>query len=164
MNSGMKFSDSISRILDFHGYRYAMNREPTGKVVLTNGCFDILHVGHVECLEYARSLGDCLIVAVNDDDGVKSLKGKSRPINPLESRMKMLKSLRCVDMVAAFPGVNASRLFSVLPINVYVKGGDYSFETLDPLERNALLKWNPEFRFFRFRTNVSTTKILEKMK
>lgn len=145
-----------------HGFKYVVCGSLSGKITLTNGCFDILHRGHVECLEYAKKQGDCLIVAVNDDDGVRQLKGEGRPVNCLEDRMVVLASLRYVDMVVSFHGTKATELFKVLHPDVYVKGGDYTFETLDKEERDTLMSWTPvpEFRFFPFKTNVSTTKIL----
>ncbi|HEY5601608.1 MAG TPA: D-glycero-beta-D-manno-heptose 1-phosphate adenylyltransferase, partial [Gammaproteobacteria bacterium] len=94
-------------------------------IVMTNGCFDILHKGHVQYLQQARQLGDRLIVAVNSDESVRQLKGAGRPINPLASRMTVLAALECVDWVVDFGEATPERLIcSVLP-QVMVKGGDY---------------------------------------
>ena len=95
------------------------------KIVMTNGCFDILHPGHVSYLQKARRLGDRLIIAVNDDASVQRLKGKERPINTLDRRMAVLAALACVDWVVAFSEDTPERLIcNVLP-DILVKGGDY---------------------------------------
>jgi len=95
-------------------------------IVMTNGCFDILHPGHVDYLEKARALGDRLIVAVNDDASVKRLKGSGRPVNPLCDRMRVLSALACVDWVVPFSEDTPERLYCKLLPNILVKGGDYS--------------------------------------
>jgi D-beta-D-heptose 7-phosphate kinase/D-beta-D-heptose 1-phosphate adenosyltransferase len=97
-------------------------------IVMTNGCFDILHPGHIDYLEKARRLGDRLIVAVNDDASVQSLKGTSRPVNPLATRMRMLAALSCVDWVVPFSEQTPEHLYCLLLPDVLVKGGDYSEE------------------------------------
>lgn len=96
------------------------------RMVMTNGCFDILHPGHIDYLERARKLGDRLIVAVNDDKSISRLKGSSRPINELTNRMKMLAALSCVDWVIPFSEDTPERLYSIILPDVLVKGGDYS--------------------------------------
>jgi len=98
------------------------------RIVLTNGCFDILHPGHVSYLQKARRLGDRLIIAVNDDASVKRLKGKDRPINTLDRRMAVLAALECVDWVVAFGEDTPERLICTLLPDVLVKGGDYKPE------------------------------------
>jgi D-beta-D-heptose 7-phosphate kinase/D-beta-D-heptose 1-phosphate adenosyltransferase len=95
------------------------------KVVMTNGCFDILHSGHVSYLQQARKLGDHLIVAVNDDASVKRLKGETRPVNTLESRMHVLAALGCVDWVVPFSEDTPERLICQVLPDLLVKGGDY---------------------------------------
>jgi D-beta-D-heptose 7-phosphate kinase/D-beta-D-heptose 1-phosphate adenosyltransferase len=94
-------------------------------VVMTNGCFDILHAGHVRYLEQARKLGDRLVVAVNDDASVAKLKGRDRPINPLEDRMAVLVALGSVDWVVPFSEDTPERLICAVQPNILVKGGDY---------------------------------------
>jgi D-beta-D-heptose 7-phosphate kinase / D-beta-D-heptose 1-phosphate adenosyltransferase len=96
------------------------------RMVMTNGCFDILHPGHIDYLERARKLGDRLIVAVNDDKSITRLKGSNRPINELTNRMKMLAALSCVDWVIPFSEDTPERLYSILLPDILVKGGDYS--------------------------------------
>jgi D-beta-D-heptose 7-phosphate kinase/D-beta-D-heptose 1-phosphate adenosyltransferase len=96
------------------------------RIVMTNGCFDILHPGHIDYLEKAKALGDRLVVAVNDDSSVRRLKGESRPINTLSTRMRMLSALACVDWVVPFKEDTPNRLYCKLLPDVLVKGGDYT--------------------------------------
>ena len=140
------------------------------KVVLTNGCFDILHRGHIECLNFAKRQGDILIVAVNDDDGVRELKGAGRPINCLKDRMFVLQNLKAVDYVVPFHGTEATECFKALAnhVDVYVKGGDYDMTSLNKNEVDALNLYHfgvqpIEFKFFKFKTMTSTTAMLKKL-
>lgn len=100
------------------------------KIVFTNGCFDILHVGHVRYLTAARDLGDCLIVGLNTDESVRRLKGPSRPINDENDRAEILSALSAVDHIVFFGEATASELIAGIKPDVYVKGGDYAIETL----------------------------------
>jgi len=96
--------------------------------VMTNGCFDLLHVGHLRYLEQARALGDALIVAVNSDDSVRRLKGPTRPLNAAADRMSVLAGLKCVDAVVEFGEDTPARLIGRVLPQVLVKGGDYTVE------------------------------------
>lgn len=100
------------------------------RVVLANGCFDLLHVGHVRYLEDARSWGTRLVVAINDDESVRRLKGEGRPLMPIEERAELLRSLRCVDRVVAFGEVNMEVTLRTLRPDVHAKGTDYTAETV----------------------------------
>ena len=100
-------------------------RQAGGRVVFTNGCFDILHRGHVSYLEQARSLGDLLVVAVNSDDSVRRLKGPHRPVNPVEDRVAVLAALSAVDAVVVFEDDSPAALIEAVRPDLYVKGGDY---------------------------------------
>ena len=100
------------------------------KVVFTNGCFDLLHVGHVRYLKAARELGDCLVVAINSDSSMRALKGSERPIVPEEQRAEILAALSCVDYVIIFQELDPSRLISLLQPDVLVKGGDWAPEQI----------------------------------
>jgi len=100
------------------------------KVVFTNGCFDLLHVGHVRYLKAARELGDCLVVAINSDDSMRALKGNERPIIPEEQRVEILAALSCVDYVIIFQELDPFRLISLLQPDVLVKGGDWAPEQI----------------------------------
>ena len=95
------------------------------RVVFTNGCFDLLHPGHIDYLERAAALGDVLIVGLNDDASVRRLKGDARPINPLQDRAVMLCALRAVDLVVPFAEDTPLQLISTLMPDILVKGGDY---------------------------------------
>ena len=99
-------------------------------VVTTNGCFDVLHLGHLRYLQAARQLGDLLVVAVNSDSSVRQLKGENRPLVPEEERAEMLAGLACVDYVVLFPELTPIALLSELKPNIHVKGGDYQLEQL----------------------------------
>jgi rfaE bifunctional protein nucleotidyltransferase chain/domain len=108
------------------------------RIVLTNGCFDILHVGHVDYLERARALGDILVVAVNSDASVRGLKGPNRPVNCEADRARILCALRAVDYAVIFDSPRATEVIRTLRPALYAKGGDYTPETLDAEERAAL--------------------------
>ena len=105
---------------------------------MTNGCFDLLHVGHVTYLEAARNLGDCLLVGVNGDAGVRELKGTGRPINVEQDRAAVLAALQSVDALSIFPEATATRFLRLAEPDIYVKGGDYTLETLNQEERRAV--------------------------
>jgi rfaE bifunctional protein nucleotidyltransferase chain/domain len=133
------------------------------RLVLTNGCFDLLHVGHVRYLAAARSLGDKLAVGLNGDASVRALKGNDRPLNQEADRAEVLAALAAVDYVAIFPDVRATRLIEAVQPDVYAKGGDYTPETLNPEERAALEKAGAEIRIIPFEQGYSTTNLLEQM-
>ncbi len=99
-------------------------------VVTTNGCFDVLHLGHLRYLQAARQLGDLLVVAINSDASVRELKGENRPLIPEDERAEMLAGLECVDYVVIFPELTPIELLSELKPNIHVKGGDYKLEQL----------------------------------
>ena len=105
-------------------------------VVTTNGCFDVLHLGHLRYLQAARQLGDLLVVAVNSDSSVRQLKGENRPLVPEAERAEMLAGLECVDYVVIFPESTPIDLLSELKPNIHVKGGDYKLEQL--IEREVV--------------------------
>ena len=107
----------------------AINRSSM-RIVFTNGCFDLLHQGHVEYLCKARNLGDCLVVGINTDASVRRLKGQGRPISPLKSRQMVLAALSCVDLVVPFSEDTPLELIKLVRPDVLVKGGDYSRETI----------------------------------
>lgn len=129
-------------------------------VVMTNGCFDILHVGHVKYLEAAKRLGDLLVVAVNTDESVKILKGPTRPLNNCEDRMNMLAALKCVDMVVAFSEETPARLIGKVLPDLLVKGGDYKPEQVAGYE--AVTKNGGQVLALDFHQGYSTTRLIEK--
>src|SRR4029077_12386032 len=108
------------------------------RIVTTNGCFDLLHVGHVRYLQAARALGDVLVVGLNGDGSVHELKGAGRPITTQNDRAEILAALACVDLVTIFPEIRAPKFLAAVRPAVYVKGGDYTPRTLDE-EEGAIL-------------------------
>lgn len=132
------------------------------RVVMTNGCFDILHTGHVAYLEEAKMRGDRLIVAVNDDDSVRRLKGEGRPVNPLEDRMAVLAGLASVDWVVPFSEDTPADLIGEVLPDVLVKGGDYKPEEI--AGAGAVLANGGAVEVLTFKEGRSTTSIIESMK
>lgn len=131
------------------------------KIVFTNGCFDILHAGHVEYLSTAKNFGDVLIVGLNDDDSVKRLKGSSRPINCQEDRAKVLLGLKAVDHVIFFGEDTAENLIAEVKPDVYVKGGDYTLQTLP--EAKIVQQHGGRVEFVNLLAGRSTTNIVDKI-
>lgn len=137
-------------------------RQRGERVVMTNGCFDILHAGHVAYLEEAKSLGDRLVVAVNDDDSVRRLKGESRPINALDDRMLVLAGLAAVDWVIPFAEDTPAELIAAVLPDVLVKGGDYEPDEI--AGGKDVLRNGGEVRVLSFRDGHSTSRIIEKLR
>ncbi|MCD7779517.1 MAG: D-glycero-beta-D-manno-heptose 1-phosphate adenylyltransferase [Candidatus Gastranaerophilales bacterium] len=131
-------------------------------IVTTNGCFDILHVGHVRYLEKAKSFGDVLIVALNSDKSVKKIKGDSRPINNENDRAEVLSALRSVDYVVLFDETSPIDLLLKIKPDVHTKGADYTIETLP--EAKGIIEAGGRIEFISFVEGKSTTSIIEKMK
>jgi len=139
-------------------------RDENRRLVLTNGCFDLLHVGHVRYLRTARALGDALAVAINGDESVRVLKGNGRPLNREADRAEVVAALECVDYVVIFMEVRATDLLDQVRPAIYVKGGDYTPETLDAGERDALERSGSEIRIVPFEKGHSTSSLIEKVK
>ncbi len=134
------------------------------KLVATNGCFDLLHLGHVRYLQAARALGDALVVGLNGDQSVRELKGPGRPINDEKTRAEMLAALECVDLVAIFSEVRATHFLEMAAPAIYAKGGDYSSETLNAEERAILQKLGAEIRIIPLEEGYSTSGLLERLR
>lgn len=134
------------------------------RLVLTNGCFDLLHVGHVRYLQQAEGLGDFLAVAVNGDESVEALKGPGRPVNSAEDRAEVLAALNCVDFVTIFPGLRATQVIEAVRPAIYVKGGDYTLESLDLEEVAALKKAGAEIKTLPLVPEKSTSRLIERMR
>jgi rfaE bifunctional protein nucleotidyltransferase chain/domain len=132
-------------------------------IVVTNGCFDLLHVGHVRYLKAARSLGDILIVGVNGDRSIRELKGDGRPLNNEEDRAEVVASLDSVDLVAIFPELRATRFIELAKPDVYVKGGDYDMESLNSEERAALEKIGAKIDIVPFEKEYSTSNLISRL-
>ena len=127
---------ATARILDRNRLiaRVAIARRHGARVIFANGCFDILHVGHVRYLEAARALGDLLVVGINADEQVRRLKGPGRPFVPERERAEVIASLRAVDLVTIFPEPTVEELLRALRPDVHAKGTDYTVETVPELE------------------------------
>jgi D-beta-D-heptose 7-phosphate kinase/D-beta-D-heptose 1-phosphate adenosyltransferase len=136
-------------------------RQQNKKIVFTNGCFDILHVGHVTYLQQAKQLGDYLIVAINDDDSITRLKGPGRPINTVEQRLAVLASLGVVDWVVSFADDTPKRLLKLLQPNILVKGGDYTVDQVVGAE--IVLAYGGDVRVLGVTKGISTTAIIDRM-
>ena len=137
------------------------SRSRNERIVMTNGCFDVLHAGHVSYLEEAKSLGDRLIVAVNDDASVKRLKGDSRPINALEDRLLVLAGMAAVDWVVPFAEDTPARLIQAILPDVLVKGGDYKPDEI--VGGKEVLQNGGEVRVLAFRDGHSSSRIIDRL-
>ena len=133
------------------------------KLVVTNGCFDLLHLGHVTYLEQARNHGDALLIGVNGDEAVRQLKGKDRPLNAEADRAAVLAALESVEGVCIFAEPTATRFLAAAQPDVYVKGGDYTVETLNSDERRAVEQAGGRIVIIPFVPGKSTTALLQKI-
>ncbi|MGN1125355.1 MAG: adenylyltransferase/cytidyltransferase family protein [Candidatus Gastranaerophilaceae bacterium] len=133
-------------------------------VVTTNGCYDILHVGHVRYLQKTKEYADFSVVMLNSDISVKKNKGENRPINTELDRAEILCALSCVDYVVIFDEKSPCDLLDKIKPNFHTKGADYSLDTLPPEEKNVIIKNNIDVKFIEFVQGKSTTNTIEKMK
>jgi rfaE bifunctional protein nucleotidyltransferase chain/domain len=133
------------------------------KLVVTNGCFDILHPGHVTYLETARNLGDALLVGLNSDDAVRQLKGPDRPVNPESDRATVLAALESVSGVCLFTEKTATRFLTEVRPDVYVKGGDYTLDTLNQEERRTVEQAGGKIVILPVVAGKSTTALLQRI-
>lgn len=134
-------------------------REEGRTIVLTNGIFDLIHVGHLDYLEKARELGDSLIVGLNCDDTAKELKGEAHPIIPQEERAQLLAALNVVDAVVIFKEPTADHLIEQLEPDFYVKGGDYAAKVWP--ERETALRIGAKVKLISFTQGRSTTNLIQ---
>lgn len=143
---------------------FRQDAKRSGKTfVLTNGCFDLLHYGHVNSLTEASRLGDYLWVAMNSDSSVHNLKGKDRPIIPEEERAYLLASLTCVSGITLFENRRLVKEILALQPDVYVKSGDYTEELIDPEEKEALFSVKASIKFVSFVQGTSTTSLIKRI-
>lgn len=133
------------------------------RIVFTNGCFDLLHRGHVKYLEEAKSLADVLIVGLNSDDSVQHLKGPLRPVLGLDDRLAIMSALKSVDHVVVFEGLTAEDLIAAVRPDLYVKGGDYRPE-YPPPEARIAEQLGGSFRTLSYTENISTSKVIDTIK
>jgi len=129
------------------------------RIVFTNGCFDLLHIGHIRYLEDAKSLGDILVVGVNSDQSIRGLKGNNRPILPQEERTEILSSLGCVDYITVFDEADPLELISFLQPHILVKGGDWAKETI--AGREVVERSGGKVVILPFVEGASTSNLIE---
>ena len=131
------------------------------KLVFTNGCFDILHLGHINYLEESKKLCDKLIIAINSDESVKKIKGKNRPINNQNDRAKILSSLNLCDHIVIFSQPTPIKLITSLKPHIITKGGDYKKEKV--VGYKEIKKWSGKVHIINFTKGMSTTSIINKI-
>ena len=158
----MNFSSKIIAWGNLLAWRKQM-RANGKQLVVTNGCFDILHLGHVTYLENARNFGDALLLGVNSDAAVRGLKGTNRPVNSETERAAVLAALQSVDGVCIFTDTAATKFLTAAQPDIYVKGGDYTLETLNQDERRAVESAGGKIVLVPFVPGKSTTGLLEKI-
>ena len=133
------------------------------KIVATNGCFDLLHVGHVRYLRAARKRGGALVVGINSDESIRKLKGPGRPVNGENDRAEIVAALEWVDLVTIFPEMRATRFLELTAPDVYVKGGDYNQDTLNAEEREVLQRIGAKIDLVPFEQGYSTSDLLARI-
>jgi rfaE bifunctional protein nucleotidyltransferase chain/domain len=133
------------------------------RIVATNGCFDLLHFGHVTYLQQARQLGDLLVVGLNSDASVRRLKGPTRPLVPARQRAAVMAALACVDAVVIFPQTRATKFLAAVQPDIYVKGGDYRPSSLDQSEQAILAGKGTRVRLLPLVPGCSTSELVERI-
>jgi len=161
-NCAVNFRDKIIAWDKLPAWR-AATRASGKKLVVTNGCFDILHLGHVTYLESARNLGDALLVGLNGDDSARLLKGPGRPVNTATDRAAVLSALASVDGVCIFEEKTAVKFLAAARPDIYVKGGDYALDTLNQEERRTVEEAGGKIVIVPPVPGKSTTALLEKI-
>ncbi|MDX6694978.1 MAG: D-glycero-beta-D-manno-heptose 1-phosphate adenylyltransferase [Blastocatellia bacterium] len=141
--------------------RVAIARKHGARIVLANGCFDILHVGHIRYLEEARSLGDVLVVAINADEQVRALKGEGRPLVPARERAEIIAALRPVDFVTIFPEPTVETLLRAIRPDIHAKGTDYTAETVP--ERDVVRSYGGRVMIVGDPKEHSSTEMIKKV-
>ena len=158
----MNFRSKIIAWNKLPGWRAGV-RAAGKKLVVTNGCFDILHLGHVAYLENARNFGAALLVGVNSDAATRQLKGAGRPVNSENDRAAVLAALESVDGVCIFADTTATTFLAAARPDIYVKGGDYTLDTLNQDERRTVESAGGKIMLVPFVHGKSTTALLEKI-
>jgi len=158
----VSFRDKILPLAALPAWRAEL-RVQGKKLVATNGCFDILHAGHVTYLEAARQQGDALLVGLNSDGSVRQLKGEGRPVNEETDRAAVLAALQAVDAVCIFPELRATRFLALAQPDIYVKGGDFTLDQLPQEEREVVEKSGGKIITVGFVPGKSTTALLKRI-
>ena len=158
----MRFADKILTLEQLPQWREAM-RAAGKRLVVTNGCFDLLHRGHVTYLECARNLGDALLLGLNADASVRELKGPQRPLNSEDDRATVVASLESVSGVCIFPERTAEKFLALAQPDIYAKGGDYTIDSLNQDERRVVERFGGKVVILPVVAGKSTTALLEKI-
>jgi rfaE bifunctional protein nucleotidyltransferase chain/domain len=158
----VNFRDKILSLDALPGWRSAL-RAQGRTLVVTNGCFDILHAGHVTYLDAARQLGDSLLVGLNSDVSVRQLKGENRPVNAEGDRAIVLAALQAIDAVCIFPDLRATHFLELAQPDIYVKGGDFAVEELPREERDVVTATGGKIVTIGFVPGKSTTALVKKI-
>ena len=161
-NARVNFREKIIAWDNLPEWRAAL-RASGRRLVVTNGCFDLLHVGHVTYLETARREGDALLIGVNGDAAVRALKGPERPVTPEHDRAAVLAALESVSGVCIFAEATATRFLAAAKPDIYVKGGDYTLDTLNQDERRTVDQAGGKIVIIPFVPGKSTTAVLKKI-
>jgi D-glycero-beta-D-manno-heptose 1-phosphate adenylyltransferase len=154
----------LNKILPRSAAKNLRHEYATKNLVFTNGCFDLLHLGHVRYLAAARGLGDLLVVGLNGDESVRELKGQNRPINSQADRAEILAALEAVDHVIVFEEKRVTELLKDLRPDIYAKGGDYTRESLDRGERRLLEALGTRIEIVPLVEGKSTTNLIGAIK
>ncbi len=152
----------VGKVVAFSEIQNELSKLRSKKIVFTNGCFDLLHVGHIRYLQEARAQGDLLVIGVNADESVKRLKGPTRPIQNENDRAEILSALSAVDYVVIFPEETPAKLIETVRPNVLVKGGDWKPEQI--VGGPFVLSYGGQVKSLQFVEGRSTTKLIEKSK
>jgi rfaE bifunctional protein nucleotidyltransferase chain/domain len=160
--SASAMSGKIIALEEVSAFRAAL-RQQGRKVIATNGCFDLLHVGHLHYLTEARTFGDFLWVGLNGDASVRELKGLGRPLVPEADRAELLAAWRVVDAVTIFPEVRATAFLRAVQPDIYAKGGDYTVASLNAEEAEVLREGGAQIEIVRLVPGKSTTQLVKKM-
>jgi rfaE bifunctional protein nucleotidyltransferase chain/domain len=158
----MNFAEKVLPSEKLAAWRASM-RASGRRLVVTNGCFDLLHRGHVTYLEAARNLGDALLVGINSDASVRELKGPNRPVNPEADRAAVLAALQSVDGVCVFFERDALRFLAAVAPDIYAKGGDYTLDTINQDERRLVEQLGGKVVVLGAVPGKSTSALLEKL-
>jgi len=157
-----KVASKIMSLEDAKAWRGSLG-EKGKKLVMTNGCFDIIHRGHITYMMKARELGDALIIAINSDRFVRELKGPGRPVIKENDRAFIIASLMFVDSIIVFDAKDCEKTIEEIKPDIYVKGADYNLETMNQPERAVLQRLGIHIEFISFIEGYSTTSIINKM-
>lgn len=152
----------MGQVIDRYHLPETLTKEKRqGSLVFTNGCFDLLHVGHLRYLQAAKKMGSQLVLALNDDESVRRLKGQKRPILPAEERAELLAALNCIDYVVVFHEDSPVNLLREMQPDIYVKGGQYTMDNLP--EAPVLRELGVDVKFIPMVEGRSTSSIIEKI-